>query len=160
MGPAGNAPQDNGDQFLAIRIGGQAFALSIRAIREIRGWCPVTPLPHAPGYVRGMINLRGNALAILDLARRLGLPAQEPGAASVVVVIEEAGNAAGLVVDAVSEIITITAAMRQPIPDTGDAMSRRFVEGLIMLNDRIMTIISLPAIMPGADILDAAGAAA
>jgi purine-binding chemotaxis protein CheW len=160
MGPTAHAPPEKGEQFLSIRLAGQAFALSIRAIREIRGWCPVTPLPHAPGYVRGMINLRGNVLAIIDLAARLGLPAEEPGAASVVIVIEESGNEAGLVVDAVSEIITVTDSMRQPIPDTGDAMSRHFIEGLIMLDDRIMTIISLPAMMPSPELLQAARAAA
>lgn len=143
-GPAG----DTGNQLLSVRVGDQEFAMTIMAIREIRGWINSTALPHAPAYIKGMINLRGTVLAIIDLAVRLGLPSREPTAASVVVVVEMGDKAVGLLVDAVSDIITVTDQMRQITPDTGDAVSRAYVESLIMLDERIIGILSLPAVIP------------
>jgi purine-binding chemotaxis protein CheW len=66
------------NQLLCVRLGDQEFALSIRAVREIRGWISSIPLPHAPSYIKGMINLRGSMLAIIGLAERLGLPSAPP----------------------------------------------------------------------------------
>jgi chemotaxis signal transduction protein len=65
------------NQLLCVRLGNQEFALNIRAPREIRGWISSTPLPHAPSYIKGMINLRGSVIAIIDLAERLALPSAE-----------------------------------------------------------------------------------
>lgn len=144
IGPAG----DTGNQLLSVRVGDQEFAMTIMAIREIRGWINSTPLPHAPPYIKGMINLRGTVLAIIDLAVRLGLPSREPTTASVVVVVEMGDKAVGLLVDAVSDIITVTDQMRQITPDTGDAVSRAYVESLIMINERIIGILSLATVIP------------
>ena len=108
------------NEFLSVLIGTQEFALDIMAIREIRGWTASTPLAHAPSYIKGMINLRGAVLTIVDLAKRLGLPGTEPNAASVIVVVEFGDRVAGLLVDAVCEIFTVTDEMRQPTPYAGD----------------------------------------
>ncbi|HEX3984832.1 MAG TPA: chemotaxis protein CheW [Acidisoma sp.] len=143
-----SASRDKGNQLLSVRIGDQEFAMSIMAIREIRGWITSTPLPHAPPYIKGMINLRGTVLAIVDLAARLGLPSRDPTPASVVVVVEMGDKAVGLLVDAVSDIITVTEDMRQVIPDTGDSVSRTYIENLIMTNQRIIGILSLSTVIP------------
>jgi purine-binding chemotaxis protein CheW len=135
-------------ELLSVRIGAQEFAMDIRSIREIRGWIASTHLPHAPSYIKGMINLRGTVLVVIDLAERLGLVSQEPNAASVVVVVEAGDRVAGLLVDAVCDIITVTDEMRQMTPDTGSNSSREFIEGLIMMDNRIISTVSIPAIMP------------
>jgi purine-binding chemotaxis protein CheW len=135
-------------EYLSVRLGGQEFALDVRAIREIRGWTAATALPHAPGFITGMINLRGTVLLVIDLAARLGLPSHVPDSACVVVVVEAGSRVAGLLVDAVCDIITVTDDMRQATPDTGTAASGRFVEGLIMMDHRIITSVSIPAVMP------------
>jgi purine-binding chemotaxis protein CheW len=141
---------DRRSELLSVRIGAQEFAMDIRSIREIRGWIASTHLPHAPSYIKGMINLRGTVLVVIDLAERLGLPSQEPNAASVVVVVETADRVAGLLVDAVCDIITVTDDMRQETPETGSGASKEFVEGLIMMDSRIISIVSIQAIMPDA----------
>ena len=144
------------NQLLCVRLGDQEFALNIRAIREIRGWISSTPLPHAPPYIKGMINLRGSVLAILDLAERLGLPSVPANATSVVVVIEDGERVIGLLVDAVSDIITETAEMRQVPPETGSAASREYVEGLLMRDQKIVSVLSIPAVMPKDTSIEAA----
>jgi purine-binding chemotaxis protein CheW len=146
---------DKSSQLLCVRIGDQEFALGIQAIREIRGWISSTPLPHAPSYIKGMINLRGSVLAIIDLAERLGLPSQEPSATSVVVVIETGDRVIGLLVDAVSDIITATEEMRQVAPETGSAASREYIEGLLMRDQQIISVLSIQAIMPKDTVLEA-----
>ena len=126
--------------------------MDIRSIREIRGWIASTHLPHAPSFIKGMINLRGTVLVVIDLAERLGLPAQEPNAASVVVVVESGDKAAGLLVDAVCDIITVTDGMRQDTPETGNDAPKQYIEGLVMIDSRIISIVSIAALMPDATV--------
>ncbi len=139
-------------ELLSVRIGTQEFAMDIRSIREIRGSMAATHLPHAPSYITGMINLRGTVLVVIDLAERLDLRAREAGAASVVVVVEAGDRIAGLLVDAVCDIITVTEDMRQPTPETGSDAPGAFIEGLIMMEHRIISVISIPALMPEAQV--------
>ena len=65
-------------ELISFRIGEQEYCVDIMAVREIRGWTPSTPLPQTPGYIRGVINLRGAVLPVMDLAARMGLPPVEP----------------------------------------------------------------------------------
>ena len=149
-GQRGGAHGEHRTELLSVRIGTQEFAMDIRSIREIRGWIASTHLPHAPSFIKGMINLRGTVLVVIDLAERLGLPSQEPSPASVVVVVEHGGRVAGLLVDAVCDIITVTDDMRQPTPETGTDTPREYIEGLIMMDDRIISIIAIAVLMPDA----------
>ncbi len=133
---------------LSLRIGDQEFAIDIMSVREIRGWMPSTPLPQSPSYVRGMINLRGVVMAIMDLGERLGLPSTMPDASSVVVVVELKDRVVGLVVDAVSDILTVTADMVQAVPDVGRRGSNELVEGVMTIDGRIVSILALGDILP------------
>ncbi len=78
----------SGRELISFRTGALEFCVDIMAVREIRGWTPATPLPHTPGWVRGVINLRGAVLSIVDLATRLGLETGEPTARHVVIVVQ------------------------------------------------------------------------
>ncbi|MCR5879029.1 chemotaxis protein CheW [Phenylobacterium sp. J367] len=134
-------------ELISIRVGEQMFALDIMKVREIRGWTASTPLPHAPSYVLGMINLRGTVLPVLDLSGRLGLPPRTPDASSVVVVAELAGRPVGLLVDAVCDIITVDAAQIQAAPDLGSG-DTDFVRGVITLETEIVTLLDLDTALP------------
>ena len=87
------------------------------SVREIRGWTPATPLPRAPGFVRGVINLRGSVLPIIDLAERLGFAADRGSARHVIIVVQDGAQIIGLLVDAVSDIIALPTEKMQPTPD-------------------------------------------
>ena len=136
------------EEFLSVRVAEQEYAMDIRRIREIRGWIASTHLPYAPDYIKGMINLRGNVLVVVDLAARLGLGRTEPNPASVVVVVEHGERVAGLLVDAVCDIIAVTDDMRQNTPDTGSDVPKSYVEGLVMMDNRIISILSVAAVIP------------
>jgi purine-binding chemotaxis protein CheW len=138
----------HGTELLSIKLGDQDFALDIMSVREIRGWIASTPFPHAPHYIKGMINLRGVILAIVDLAERLALPTHEPDPSSVVVVVEAGNRTVGLVVDAVCDIITVTKDMIQAPPDVGSNSSIQLVEGLLTLEGRIVSVLDISTILP------------
>ena len=137
-----------GAELISVRIGGQQFALDIMAVREIRGWSASTPVPHAPSYVMGMINLRGVVLAVVDLSARLGLGACTPDSSSVVVVAHINGVPVGLLVDAVCDIIQVTEDMVQPPPGVGTDEVREFVQGIISTDEGIVTLLSLDQVLP------------
>jgi purine-binding chemotaxis protein CheW len=148
-----------GAELIMVQIGDQQFAIDIMSVREIRGWAPSTPLPHAPPYVRGMINLRGLILPVVDLGARLGLASTQPDSASVVVVAEISGRQVGLLVDAVCDILLLTANMLQETPDVGARVIQDFVQGVITTDEGIVTLLSLDQVLPNASgIVDAIGA--
>ena len=145
----------HGAKMLSVRIHEQDFALDIGAVREIRGWTPATPLPHAPPYVLGMVNLRGAVVAILDLGARLGLAASEPGPSSVVVVVEVEGRTVGLLVDAVSDIVTVPADMIQAAPDVGTEAIQDVLRGITDIDGRLVSILAIAAVLPHGAVLAA-----
>lgn len=147
---------DHRVELLSVRLGSQEFAIDIKSIREIRGWIASTHLPYAPAFIKGMINLRGSVLVVIDLTQRLGLAAVESDTASVVVVVESGDHTVGLLVDAVCDIITVTDDMRQNTPETGSDIPKSFIEGLVMMDNRIISVLSLPVLVPEENIQRAA----
>ena len=135
-------------ELIAFRIGQQEFCVDIMSVREIRGWVPATPLPRSPPFVRGVINLRGAVLPILDLAARLGLPPPEPTARHVIIVAQVGAQVIGVLVDAVSDIITVDESTVQPPPDLASDRVRTFVQGLLAIESRMVSLISLDRVMP------------
>lgn len=135
-------------ELISFIIGKQEFCVDIMSVREIRGWSPATPLPHSPVFVRGVINLRGAVLSIVDLATRLGLPSSEPSARHVIIVAQVGQQVAGLLVDAVTGILTVTAETIRPTPDVASEMARSFVKGVLAIDNRMITLITLDHVLP------------
>ncbi len=135
-------------EFVAFRVGAQEFCIDIMCVREIRGWTPATPLPHAPAYVRGVINLRGAVLPIVDLAMRFGLGLTEPTPRSVIIVVHNHQQIVGLLVDAVSDILTSSAASMHPTPDIASEMAKMFVKGVYAVDGRMISIVALDSVLP------------
>jgi len=135
-------------ELLSFRIGTHEYSVDIMSVREIRGWTRATSLPHAPYYVHGVINLRGTVLPVVDLGRRLGLEAEEPSERSVIIVVDLAGRTVGVRVDAVSDILSISIEAMQPPPEMLNDGSERFVRGLIIIEDRMVRVLDLEAVLP------------
>ena len=134
-------------ELIAFRVGGQEFCLDIMSVRDIRGWTPATPLPHAPHYVRGVINLRGAVLPVIDLASRLGFSQTEPTARHVIIVTRVAGKSLGLLVDGVSDILTVTDESIQATPEVASDMARMFIRGVIAIEGRMISLIMLDSVL-------------
>ncbi|OED00386.1 MULTISPECIES: chemotaxis protein CheW [unclassified Rhizobium] len=135
-------------ELIAFRIGDQEFCVDIMSVREIRGWTPATAMPHAPGYMLGVINLRGAVLPIIDLSARLGMKRAEPTARHVIIVAQVKRKVVGLLVDAVSDILTITDDSIQPTPEVSSDHERQFARGIVAIDRRMICLIELEVLFP------------
>ena len=142
-------------ELISFRVGDQEYCVNIMAVREIRGWSPATSLPQSPSYMRGVINLRGAVLPIMDLASRIGMPMVEPTVRSVFIVVQAGDRTVGLLVDAVSDILSITDDLVQPTPDVACDAVRSFVRGIISIEGRMISEISLDRLLPEREALAA-----
>jgi purine-binding chemotaxis protein CheW len=134
-------------EVIVFRIDAQEFCVDIMSVREIRGWTPATVLPRSPSYVRGVINLRGAVLPIIDLAARLDFQAADATTRHVIVVVQIADQVVGLLVDAVSDILTLNESQIQPTPAVASESARAFVCGLIALEGRMINLLRLDNVL-------------
>jgi len=137
-----------GRELITFRIGAQEFCVDIMSVREIRGWTKTTALPRSPAYVRGVVNLRGAVLPIVDLSLRLGFANTDPTERSVIIVAQIGAQLVGLLVDAVSDIITVAATDIQPTPDVASELVKTFVQGILAIDGRMISLISLENVLP------------
>jgi len=135
-------------ELLSFRIGDQEYSVDIMSVREIRGWTNATPLPHSEPSIRGVINLRGTVLPIVDLALRLGLESIGLNERSVIIVVQIGGRSLGLLVDAVSDILSIRRSELQAPPDTQSTDNPAFVHALTIIEGRMLRILDLDALHP------------
>jgi purine-binding chemotaxis protein CheW len=139
-------------ELITFRVGEQEYGVDITDVREIRGWTPATPLPRTPGYVRGVINLRGTVLPILDMAARMGLALTEPTVRHVIVVVWVHGQLVGLLVDAVCDILPVRPEALQATPELVGDDAHAFVEALLSTEDRMVGLVRLAALMPPSEL--------
>jgi purine-binding chemotaxis protein CheW len=135
-------------ELISFRIGDQEFCVNIMSVREIRGWTPATALPQTPSFVKGVINLRGAVLPIVDLAARMGLAMTEPSERHVIIVTRIQEQQVGLLVDAVCDIITVDESTIQQTPDVACDTVKTFVKGLLAMDGRMISLISLDNVLP------------
>lgn len=135
-------------ELVGFRVGDQAFCIDITSVLEIRGWTPVTPLPEAPPYMTGVVNLRGTVLPIIDLAERLGLPTSEPSARHAIMVARCGGRTVGLLVEAVSEIMQLNDAILQQTPEMGQGDGQGLIAGIFAVDGGMISLLELDNLLP------------
>ncbi|WP_374411306.1 chemotaxis protein CheW [Novosphingobium colocasiae] len=133
-------------ELITFEIASQIFALDIMAIREIRAWTPVTPMPRVPHYVAGVVNLRGSVLPVIDLAARLGWAATEATPRHAIIVCQVNGQSQGLIVDSVSDIVALNTEHLQAPPTAGQDEVIPFLEGLVAIDERMVMVLDLHAL--------------
>lgn len=138
----------DGRELITFLIGKEEFSVDIMSVREIRGWTQATVLPNAPSYVRGVINLRGAVLSIIDLAARLGFPPTQTTARHVIIVVQIGSQVAGLLVDAVTGILTVKPGSILPTPDVASDLARNFIKGMMAIDNRMISLIGLDYVLP------------
>lgn len=137
-------------ELISFDIAGQAFCIDIRGVREIRGWTPATPMPQTPDYVKGLINLRGAVMPVLDLRSRLGLGVTEPSSRHVIVVVQQGRQIAGLLVDGVEETFRVSLDQLQPPPSLGPDVGQPFVDAVLPMEGRMLGRLAVSALLPEA----------
>ncbi len=129
-------------QHITFTVGTEEYGVDIMNVREIKGWTPATRLPNAPDYVRGVINLRGTMVPIFDLRARFGGDQTEASPTHVVVIVTVGNRVIGILVDAVSDILTIEGRDIQPVPRMG-AGGDDFIGGLVTIDGRMVALLRL-----------------
>lgn len=140
-------------QFLTFLLANETYGLDILTVQEIRGWGSATPIPNAPTYIRGVINLRGEIVPILDVRRRFNMDEIEFTATTVVIVVNIEGRTIGMVVDGVSDVIDIQENELRSAPDFGSSIDASFVSGLASIDDRMVIILNITEMLKGCDLL-------
>ena len=143
----GGGPGAASRQLITCTLGEAEYGIEIMAVQEIKGWAATTSIPHAPAWIRGVINLRGVIVPILDLRARFGQPATEPTAMHVVVIVQAAGRTFGILVDAVSDIISVGAEDVRPVPEMSTSMEEKLLSGLVPLDRGMVALVSLDALV-------------
>jgi purine-binding chemotaxis protein CheW len=152
MPGAQQAGADNPRQFITFTLDAQEYGVDIMQVREIKGWTETTALPQAPSYVRGVINLRGIIVPILDLRARFGMGTTIPSRMHVVIIVITDTRTTGLLVDAVSDIITVEPGTIRAVPRMDDLpVEESFLDGLVALDDRMVTLVSLDGLIGAAE---------
>lgn len=143
---SGAAASGDVKQFISFRVGEEEFAIDIMAVREIKGWTETTTLPNQPDYLLGILNLRGTIVPIYDLRCRFGLGLTTATRTHVIIIVSVLERTVGLLVDAVSDILTVRGDAIRPIPDMERQGSTQFFSGIITVNESMVVLLSLEAL--------------
>lgn len=147
-------------QYLTFLLDDAEYGVDILRVQEIKGWDTVTPLPNAPDYVRGVMNLRGTIVPIIDLRQRFGLERIAYGPTTVVVVLkamhDHGSRVMGIVVDAVSDVYNIADTEMRPPPQCGEAISMEFVKGLATVSEKMIIIVDIDQLLNAGELATAA----
>ncbi|MDH5673744.1 MAG: chemotaxis protein CheW [Myxococcales bacterium] len=134
-------------QFLTFIMNGEEYGLDILRVQEIRGYSTPTPIPHAPPYVRGVINLRGAIVPIVDLRERLGMPSRPIEPTTVVIILKveapDKARTVGIVVDAVADVHTISRECLKPTPDFGGESDTNFACAIATIEEKMIIIVDI-----------------
>jgi purine-binding chemotaxis protein CheW len=132
-------------EYLTFMLDGEEFGIDILRVQEIRVWTPVTELPNTPDYLKGVINLRGTIVPIVDLRERFGREALEYNDTTVTIILRAAQNnkqvTVGIVVDAVSEVYKFDERDISPTPELGSSIDSRFLQGMASVKDKLVILL-------------------
>ncbi|MFT7559274.1 MAG: purine-binding chemotaxis protein CheW [Flavobacteriales bacterium] len=142
---------DANDQYLTFIMDNEEYGVDILAVQEIRGWESATPLPNAPPHIKGVINLRGTIVPLVDLRRCFGLDVIEYTAITVVIVLKVAtgkgDKVMGIIVDAVSDVYALAKGDMKPAPDLGSIVSTDVIKGLVNVNDKMVILLNIDELL-------------
>jgi purine-binding chemotaxis protein CheW len=138
-------------EFLTFRLGAAEYAIDILTVQEIRGYDAVTAIANAPAFIRGVINLRGIIVPIVDLRLKFNIGEARYDALTVVIILNIARRVVGVVVDGVSDVLMLGENDIKPAPEFASEVNTRFIQGLGTVDDRMLIVVDIEALMMSAD---------
>jgi purine-binding chemotaxis protein CheW len=149
-----SAQQKNEEQkqFLTFWLKEQEYGLDLLRVREIRGFTSITAIPNMPAHIKGVMNLRGTVLPVIDLRLKFGMAEKEYTKFTVIIIAKSGEKSVGLVVDSVSDVLTIPARQIEPPPDFGFAVDQNFILGLLKSSDRLSILLDLDKLLTESEI--------
>ena len=159
---AGRTPgEEAGLEYLAFSLGGEEYAVNILQVQEIRAYERVTRIANMPAFIKGVMNLRGAVVPVVDLRVRFNVGAAEYGPSTIVIVINIGPRTIGMVVDGVSDVVILKPSDVRPAPQIAGVLSAEFLEGVAILDKRMLIIVDINGLMSSKEmgLLETAAAA-
>ena len=141
-----------GQEFLVFSLGREQYGVDILKVQEIRAYEKITSIANTPDFIKGVMNLRGIIVPIIDLRIKFALEHAEYGDQTVVIVIDVGSQVIGFVVDSVSDVMTFTAEQIKPAPDFGTSLSADYIEGLGSRDDQMTVLMDVGALLSGREL--------
>ncbi len=139
-------------EFLAFTLGQEEYGIDIQKVQELRGYDTVTRIANAPDFIKGVVNLRGVIVPIIDMRIKFNLGTPVYDQFTVVIILNIAGRTMGMVVDSVSDVITLSAEQVKPAPEMGAALDTDYLIGLGTLDDRMLILVDIDRLMSSGEI--------
>lgn len=134
---------DIDQQYLTFRLNDQDYGIQILEVQEIKGWTAVTPIPNSPTFIKGVLNLRGTIVPIIDLRLRFNLVEKDYDQFTVIIVVNICGKLAGLVVDSVSDVMNAASDQHCEAPEFEGQINRKFIEGLVQFDEKLLILLDI-----------------
>jgi len=161
MSGALNMSDDNENadhrQCVTFRLDFEIYGINVMSVQEVLRITDIAPVPGAPNYVIGIINLRGNVVTVIDTRMRFGLPTKEMDDSTRIVIIEAENQTVGIVVDSVSEVVDIYANEIETAPNVGNDETARYIEGVVSRNEELLILVDLNKLLNDEEWSDMAG---
>jgi purine-binding chemotaxis protein CheW len=135
------------EEFLTFTLGAEEYAIDILRVQEIRGYEQPTAIAHAPPFIKGVVNLRGTIVPIVDLRIKFGVGLVEYTPFTVVIILNVGGRVVGMVVDSVSEVADLSSDQIRPAPEFSSAVDTRYIRGLATLENRMLIVVDIERLM-------------
>lgn len=149
-----NPSAANAGEYLSFTLGNEQYGVDILKVQEIRGYDQVTRVPDAPDYIKGVINLRGTIVPVIDLRLKLRLENARYDAFTVMIVLNVEQRVVGIVVDSVSDVIELAAEQIRPTPEFGAAVDTRFINGIGTQDERMLILLDIETLLDTAELVD------
>jgi len=140
-------------EFLSFRLGDEEYGVDILKVQEIRGYDTVTRIPETPAYIKGVINLRGTIVPVVDMRLKFSLARADYNDFTVMIILNIGSRVLGMVVDSVSDVIQLQDDQIREVPEFGGVINTRFVMGIGTFDDRMLILVDIEKLMSGADLL-------
>ncbi len=135
--------QDPVLRWVTFRLGDETYGINVMQVQEVLRMTEIAPVPGAPHYVLGIINLRGNVVTVLDTRTRFGLEPKETDDATRIVIIETDGHIVGILVDSVAEVVNLRASEIETAPNVGNSESSRYIQGVFSRDGDILILVDV-----------------
>ncbi len=141
----------DGSQYLTFQLGGEVYGVDILRVQEIKGYTAVTKIPNQPSYIKGVMNLRGTIVPIVELRTKIGMEVVEYTAHTVIVVVVVQGRIMGFVVDSVSDVLNIDKKEIQAPPQFGTKVDVSFLNGIAQCGDHLVALLNIDRLLTDGD---------
>ncbi len=146
-----DSPRHAGGEFLTFRLGGEEYGIDILKVQEIRSYEQPTRIANAASFFKGVVNLRGVIVPIVDLRSKFGCDVVEYNSFTVVIVLNIRGRVVGAVVDSVSDVLELPKAEIRPAPEIDSTVDTNYITGIANIAERMLILVDIEALMAGAD---------